>query len=166
MNENLSSPGFVFFVIPILASLLVLGLKLLSRVRKPGGSTLDREDYLIGTELGVSACLINLLNTFDRLRLDKLLNAQMSDANTAKKTELVDSLLKKSNVLSDLIEINVIVVFLLVIGLVAIAYCIQRWGWEGTGVAQQLRRGRGIIFPNLAGVLFLVLVTAVAGKTI
>lgn len=138
MLNFLISNTFQCIVMPLFTTVLTIGIRIISRPdRMP---PLDRNTFNVGINLCVTASFI--------LATKSIMLAKAMLANAVDVADGMDILLRFC-----------VQFFLMVIGMFALGYYIRRYGWEGYRYeSPTIDILKGVIIPDLVGILYLVYV--------
>lgn len=162
VQQFVVSPKFQFLVIPFVAAVMALSFKVLTR-SPDDVENITRDDLLIGFELGVGACIINLLSVVQRVELHTSVQSRLVEANGSGNTDIVEKLSTQSSTIVMNLGFNIMLFFVLILCLSLAANYVQKNGWEEVDGKHRLRIFKGLVVPGLAGALCLMIATGVAG---
>lgn len=140
MLSFLTSNTFQCIVMPLFTTMLTIGIRIISRPDR--APSFDRNTFNVGINLCVTASFILATKSI------MLAKAMMSEV-----IPLADGM--------DILLKFCVQFFLMVIGMFALGYFIRKYGWEHYGSRHDLPIidiTKGVIIPDIVGVLYLVLV--------
>lgn len=156
MRELLSSPSFRFVYFPIGSVLLGLWVKTVSRNDK--FSTMKKEDFAIGLDLWLTAVLLFVVATSERMEV--LAKLEKTLAGMPMKPEAsVRQVEGQIQTISGQVFGSGWLIAMLVLGLWGVSTTVRKFGWRAP---DDMNTYIGIAFPLASGVLMLIVVMAVA----
>jgi hypothetical protein len=147
MEDLLAGKFFRHFIFPIGSAFLLVWVRYVTRndqYRK-----FIKEDFAVGLDLILTACLMYLLLTTERaLALTRILSMKPIDEEQAR---LLSGVLAEAGW----------VILLMFLGLWGTSTIVRKWGWESESV---MRSFVGIGIPLAVGLLYLFFVTSGSGR--
>lgn len=169
--EFLAGSLFRYFLFPLLSVVAGVALKFVSR--NDQYATFTKEDFAVGLELLLTACLLYIGLTAERVvtlrkaeqelsearEASLLVNQAESSSDVAKNylSEQVNELTAQTQTLFDQILFAFLVVLLLVVGLWSASTVVRKWGWRSQTEMKPLF---GIAVPIMLGLFALATVMA------
>lgn len=157
MHEFLANPVFRYGVFPLGCAVLGVLIKIVTR--NDQYKAFVKEDFAVGLELMLTACLMFVLLTTDRALALMGVNARLKEAleQNPPGVHLVDLLQDEVAVLSESLSTSGWTIALMFLGLWSVSTIVRKFGWSS---ATELKPAFGIATPLVTGVMYLVVVTA------
>lgn len=137
MISFLSSSTFRFLLLPLFTTILAFMVKLCCK--KDNIWLFTREDFSVGPNISSTAIFI----------LMSKCAIVANDAVSANNYELASKSF-------ELVIEMLVILFVFLFGLLGMTILIRRLGWERINERHRLKIGWGIIFPNLIGIIYLI----------
>ena len=153
LQDIFSSPWVRYLALPILGAALTVFAK-----REARHTNLTKEDWAIGLRLMVISIFVYFTQITDlALRAEESIEALEEARANAVSFEVISVQEESVGILVQNLYRSVVILLLLVIGLWGTTSFVRSFGWIPTSPPPptQLRVGRGLIIPNVMGVLYL-----------
>lgn len=153
MVEFLVKPAFKFAVLPIGSAILGVAVKYSSR--NDQYAKLKKEDFAVGLDLTLTACLMFVVLTTDRAVKLLQVNQELASLLNAKSINSIAaaSVHNQAQALSNQIALSGWLITFMLLGLVSLSTVVRKWGWQSE---TEMHPVLGIALPIAFGILAII----------